>query len=654
MHKRPLFLRETHDILAVASRAEAAKLLTTRQEVTRWVGQHRSFQVPQNTETETAPPPSEIFRQMETDCPSEITSHARGIIMMVFLSFLAQSACSTYALETRGAENLKQISQPAEIQYTPKLLSLSEHPSSNKIAILVNGDTNELKSGKKHKKNIELAIEVLKEKGFQYFYVVSNQKLDNTNIKLHQFNGTTEGLDKMFEELKTKGVLKKDTLVFFYTTGHGKDIDRGCLVLENGCYSQSRLVDQLKIIKISRSGLLFVADQCYSGDIPNQIIESGIRGIAMSPGAEGQQSKCAGFTPKLFQLIRENFDSNGDGISTPVEWFQGAMANYKVYTGSKEPGKYRESRQELTRENFDAITQTNKMLIIFVNATWCGHCKNHKKTLDEIKGTLGDQVEIINLTVDVDPEGKQKDTNPQASEILKKFDVTPTGYPTTLIRQKDGKFIIITGKKSTVAFLDELKKINPDLIDRPWDREIIKRVAEREYSDALEALRDADKYINQPWARGIIERAAEKEPGEALRNADKYINQPWARGIIERAAEKEPAYAIRFASRYADQPWARGIIERAAEKAPFYALAYTEEYINQPWARGIIERAAEKEPGEALRNADKYINQPWARGIIERAARKEPSEALCWAYNFKDQPWSATLIKQAKKAVKKR
>lgn len=62
------------------------------------------------------------------------------------------------------------------------------------------------------------------------------------------------------------------------------------------------------------------------------------------------------------------------------------------------------SHQNLTLEQFNALTKNDKIVVVDIYAEWCAPCKKMAPYLAEMKNTMSDKVEIIKIDADKNTE----------------------------------------------------------------------------------------------------------------------------------------------------------------------------------------------------------------------------------------------------------
>jgi thioredoxin 1 len=90
---------------------------------------------------------------------------------------------------------------------------------------------------------------------------------------------------------------------------------------------------------------------------------------------------------------------------------------------------------------FDDIIQSNETVLVDFFATWCGPCKMVPPILAEVKQKLGDQVTIIKIDVDKNPQ------------VAQQFQIQ--SIPTIMIFKKGE----VVWRKSGVVPAHELEKL---------------------------------------------------------------------------------------------------------------------------------------------------------------------------------------------------
>ena len=58
----------------------------------------------------------------------------------------------------------------------------------------------------------------------------------------------------------------------------------------------------------------------------------------------------------------------------------------------------------LSKDEFEGILKSKKLVLVDFYASWCGPCKMQAPILHEFKAEVGDKVEIVKLDVDQTPD----------------------------------------------------------------------------------------------------------------------------------------------------------------------------------------------------------------------------------------------------------
>lgn len=90
---------------------------------------------------------------------------------------------------------------------------------------------------------------------------------------------------------------------------------------------------------------------------------------------------------------------------------------------------------------FEEIIHSNETVLVDFFATWCGPCKAVTPILSEVKQKLGDQVSIVKIDVDKNPQ------------IARKYQIQ--SVPTLIIFKKG----LLKWRKSGVVPARELEKL---------------------------------------------------------------------------------------------------------------------------------------------------------------------------------------------------
>ncbi|MEO7174805.1 MAG: thioredoxin domain-containing protein [Saprospiraceae bacterium] len=86
----------------------------------------------------------------------------------------------------------------------------------------------------------------------------------------------------------------------------------------------------------------------------------------------------------------------------------------------------------MSKQQFDALTNSNKMVLVDFYADWCAPCKKMKPYLDEISNTMADRLVLVRINAD-DNQQLCKELNIDGLPVLqlyknKKLTWTNTGY----------------------------------------------------------------------------------------------------------------------------------------------------------------------------------------------------------------------------------
>lgn len=491
-------------------------------------------------------------------------------------------------IERQQAQRIKRLLKEIRALQKRAVELLPDYPVSKKVAVIINGDSFE----NKHTKNTERTIRVLRGLGFTEFFVSQDARVkDKKGVK--QYPASKRGINNLFADLKP--ALKKDALVFIHGTGHGVQEEGGAMVTDVPI-GVDEIRSYMRIIKKAQARIIGVFDNCYSGVFPRAIIEEeGLEGICLSPGTENTETACQAFTPYFFEGLEKGVDINRDKKTEVQEAFLTAMQIYRHRTGKEEYGEYMESHTELTLQNMNRILRSGKTILIDITATWCPPCKTLNRTFGNISGMLGDQVEIVTIT---------DDTNPDAGELYKRLGAGPNGTPTVLIHQNGRTEEFFVGAVPAKEILDLLKKRNVKIDDRHF-----RKVFEKIRIDMLglpEKVKNSIlKQYGESKAKKIFELfifIQEKAPNRLVL-ADDFLNvisdvprsSEALYNLYNSIADDYPLVVLNGFNVYKDQTWSDMIFEKAirsaAEKFPEIAMDYFEIYKNKPYALEVYELA---------------------------------------------------------------
>ncbi len=560
-------------------------------------------------------------------------------------------------------------SQKSNIEWLPG------YPISKKIAVIINGDSRE----KRHKKNVERAINLFQIQEFDEIFVAQDASVkDGEGIR--QYNGTKNGLNKLFEDLKKS--LKKDSLVFVYGTGHGQSEENGAIALDEPI-GVEEVQSYTKVIKEGGSRIVAVFDSCYSGSFPNAIIEDEkLEGVAMSPGVSDTETCCNFFTPYFFENLEKGIDLNNDGKTELNEAFVSAMQTYRHKTSTEEYGEYMRSKTELSLENLDHFMNSEKTLIIDVNATWCGPCKTLSEQLAKLTGFVGEQIEVVTIT---------DDKNPEAKELYERLNIQkPEAFPLMLIKKPgaDSDLDAFSGAKSYSKLTKLLEsQYGVEVDNEQFFSTLVSSTIERypKYESEIslfiellgaeqawllgyidwESVQESDEMSSDSpdvqktylikYQEDLIRKIASRRPKIAMAHSDTFINQPYAESIIRTISKKNPDLALKFSDKFKDQPYYEEVLEKAVRTySRSYkndALEYSDRFKDKPYAESIILTLAKKYPDDALRYSDKFKDQPYYAKVLEEATRiaseDYPDDAIKYSDKFKDQPFYVRVLRKS-------
>lgn len=267
----------------------------------------------------------------------------------------------------------------AEQEITVRFPELEKH--KNIYAIIINGDTEE----QRHLNNVSYAVSALTAHGV---------KRENMRILGNNKNNKSDeqSVKETLSSISKKA--GKDDLVIVYYTGHG-NLEKGStkILLENKSLDTGKILDYADELK--KTNTIFVFDQCYSGNLPQEIVERGFNAQVMAPVIEGKESKCQHFAPSFWEAVKVGKDIDGNNTTSFGEAFSYAITNYNQKTGETIIGSYRKKPVELTKENYTDALSGN--VIVEVYAPWCVPCRELERELNKVSGIYGEQVKVFRL-----------------------------------------------------------------------------------------------------------------------------------------------------------------------------------------------------------------------------------------------------------------
>lgn len=396
--------------------------------------------------------------------------------------------------------------------------SIPELESTGKrYAVIINGDDEE-----RHKENVKTAIDSLGSRGF-----------DDKNIfvagefvgekESNRYEATKKGLADLFSSLSER--LEPGDKVIVYVTGHG---GKTSIALKSKEMTHDDFLDMLEPLK--KHDNVYIFDHCYSGSLPNLLVDNGFKGVAMAPVVEGRESHCQLFIPYFWGAVKTGVDANGNEKSSIEEIFAYSINIYNKQRSrfglNETIGSYRMSLQE--PESLEEI-KTGNVLLDF-GAEWCGACKELKPNLDMLRTFSGDELSIYYI----DHE------NPLKNEIEKAYGKQINAYP-TMMYLKDGRLLGIEAgyKKLDELKLSSHKHYGKIFINEQLTASLEKDLVSNNEKIVLEALRkinefDAkidvnklEKHLNtkNPQLRSAILRAVSNRIDSDLESYPKSIQE---------------------------------------------------------------------------------------------------------------------------------
>ena len=366
---------------------------------------------------------------------------------------------------------------------------LPDYPVSKKIAVIINGDVNE----DRHTGNVDRAIKALEKKGFEEIYVIGG--IGKKTAKHHSYDVSLSGIDNLFTDLEKS--LQPDSLVFFYGTGHGTE-DSSMAIGKREKFTQEAILEKLKIIKEKKSRGIFVFDTCFSGILPDLIIQSGVEGVALSPAPEGETAMCQFFAPDFFKGLEEGIDLDDSGKTTLQEVFLSALTIYNKNLNIENTGEYRQTIPQLRLDDIDRLLKSDKPVLIEIDATWCAPCKVMARDISKVEGVLGSSIDIYKVTDDYGEENKNTSENAKAlySVLYEKIgEKDPGGFPRLLLIHNGKIEEVVKGTSSTDKILTMLK--DKTGVEAQYDYYFKKAIKSKTYTE---------EQINK-----LIERFGEKD-----------------------------------------------------------------------------------------------------------------------------------------------
>lgn len=130
---------------------------------------------------------------------------------------------------------------------------------------------------------------------------------------------------------------------------------------------------------------------------------------------------------------------------------------------------------QVTKDNFEAeVLKSNKPVLVDFYADWCGPCKSLAPTIDEIANERADEIKVVKIDVDADPE------------IAAKYGVR--SMPTLVVFKEGTAVSGVSGalpKSDLNAFIDDALTKDPAEIARQME-ETGKKIVNTIFDKALE------------------------------------------------------------------------------------------------------------------------------------------------------------------------
>lgn len=309
----------------------------------------------------------------------------------------------------------KTASQPRPTQLITKY-PFPELDEGRVVVAIINGDP----YAKRHRDNPSHAISALTSRGVKPGDIFVAGRFTK-KINVNEFSGTPEGVRKMFSAV-TSAIKQGETLLL-YITGYGS---RNGIVLENGTLNHSDFLKTLK--KFFSNKIIFVADCCFSGVLPDRIMQPGLNAVAMSPGVVGKETSCHFFAKPFWNAVEYGIDMNGDKISTFEEIFRYSIEAYRRRGKDTPYGSFRRSLPEIV----DAKQLESGNVLLEIRTSWCSACNKMEKPLNAFSMMVGGSANVY--TIDWEK-------NPLVGSVRKKLPKVTT-FP-TFVFLKNGRLVAV-------------------------------------------------------------------------------------------------------------------------------------------------------------------------------------------------------------------